>query len=130
MTSEILLKDYIETKNYYQEMALVEKTGVLELVKRSLDFKKKNASTRISKEGKYFAEIIWPLKKEGNKAIFENVISLLPNTKKETLTVMGSFSQELNKEEWSNKEILKKAIREAFKNPSPRSNQKFYNDPA
>lgn len=124
MPPEILLKDYEEAKNYCQEMALVEKTGILEFIKKEL--KKKDVSIKISPEGKYFAEISWPLKKEENKVIFENVISLLPNAEKETLTIIGSFSRELKKEEWSNQKILKKTIREAFKNPSPRSNSPFY----
>ena len=129
MVKEILLKDHLGIENYYKEMAFVAETGVLELVKRSVDFKKKNASTRISKEDKYFVEIIWPTKIEDKKVIFGRFFSIIPDAEKRSLIFMSESPQKLKEKDWSNREVIKETIRKAFKNPFPRSNQKFYNDP-
>ncbi len=125
MNKESLLKDYEEIKDYYQEMNFVQETGVLDFVKKFVELKKKDASIKISKEGKYFIEIIWPKKIEKNKPIFENVVSILPNLNQEKLVILGSSIWELTKNQCLDKKVLKKTLREVFKKPAVRANIDF-----
>jgi len=121
--SQEILKDYQEIKAYYREMNLLEESHVLDFIKRFIELTRQNISITPYPDSKYFVEITWPSKAKGEKTpLYGKIISIFPDPEKETLVIEGALSFELKKEDWTNKKVLKKTIREVFINPGQRSN--------
>jgi len=121
--SQEILKDYQEIKAYYREINLLEKSHVLDFIKRFTELTKQNVSITPFPDSKYFVEITWPPKAKGEKTpLYEKIISIFPDPEKEALVIEGALPFELKKEDWTNEKVLKKTIREVFINPGQRSN--------
>jgi len=120
MKSEILESDKTRDQ-YFKEMDIAQTAGAWDLLKKIV--KRKTIDFKESRSSKYFFEVSWRFK---NKKDFSKVILVMPNAEKETLIISGSLSMELIKDQWLDREIVKKALRVAFKNPVIRSNKPFY----
>lgn len=121
MRTEVFQRNERENQ-YYQEMEMAKKAGIFSLLKKII--REKGVSFKESSGYKYFLEVTWPIKKD----IFENVITIVPDLKREVFFISGSSCRELKKEEWIDKKRLEKELKKIYKKPAIRSNIPFHNN--